>query len=529
MATHRRGRHERRSTRPSAGADDTAPEVDGELPEGWHLLRATDACVLVQSGGTPRGRPFTDAGEVPFLKIQNIVDQRVDFSSRRQFIPARVHTGELRRSIVRPGDVLMNIVGPPLGKIAIVPDEYSQWNINQAIVAFRTAKLLLPQFLYYLLCEGAEVRRIESEYRGSAGQVNISLSQARSFLFKVPPLAEQRRIVAKVEELLAHVNAARDHLARVPAILKRFRQSVLAAACSGRLTEEWRQANNGDSRTSLREIGERRRTEWLRAQMERGGKGKSAPPAPPDDEALPEIPTPWSWASADSVCSQITDGEHIQHRYHSVGRPMLTATHVRDGFVAFKDFGLISDSDFKRCLERCAPRTGDILIVSVGATTGRSAIVQREPAFAIVRSVLMLRPLIDPRFLLRWTQSSWCCRWMTEASGASAQPHFYIADAKRMPVPLAPPDEQHEIVRRVDALFALADSIEQRVAAAAARTDRLTQAILAKAFRGELVPTEAELSRQGGRDQEPVPRCDQEHSGVVGRIHGAYERRDGDE
>ena len=183
---------------------------------------------------------------------------------------------------------------------------------------------------------------------------------------------------------------------------------------------------------------------------------------------------------------------------------MITATHVRDGLVEFKDVGLISEEDFRRCLERCAPTKDDILIVSVGATTGRAAIVPDCQPFAMVRSVLMLRPLIKPKFLLRWIQSRWCQTWISQASGASAQPHFYIHDNKRMPVPLPSTSEQAEIVKRVDALFSLADTIEGHFNVATLRSDKLTQSILAKAFRGELVPTEAELARREGREYEPA-------------------------
>jgi type I restriction enzyme S subunit len=93
---------------------------------------------------------------------------------------------------------------------------------------------------------------------------------------------------------------------------------------------------------------------------------------------------------------------------------------------------------------------------------------------------------------------------MTQASGASAQPHLYIKDTKRMPVPIPPLPEQYEIVHRVEALFKLADMIEKRVESATKRADKLTQAILAKAFRGELVPTEAELASREGRGYEPA-------------------------
>ncbi|HEU4388396.1 MAG TPA: restriction endonuclease subunit S [Blastocatellia bacterium] len=161
-----------------------------------------------------------------------------------------------------------------------------------------------------------------------------------------------------------------------------------------------------------------------------------------------------------------------------------------------------------------------MLIVSVGATTGRAAIVERCPPFAIVRSVLLLKPLVHSLYLLRWIQSPWCFAWMTQASGASAQPHLYIKDTKRMPVPIAPVAEQREIVRRVESLLTVADMIEARYPKAQSQVAKLTQSILAKAFRGELVPTEAELARREGRAYEPASvllervRREQENSPV---------------
>jgi type I restriction enzyme S subunit len=320
----------------------------------------------------------------------------------------------------------------------------------------------------------------------------------------IPPLQEQRRIVAAVETLLARGDATRDRLVRVPEVLQRFRQSVLAAAYSGRLTEAWRESAHPftDVTAYLKEVAVIRRRAFDESARARGGRRKYPVPDAAQADDLPAIPPQWQWQSADAVCSQITDGEHIQPRYQSVGRPMLTATHVRNGYVEFSNFGLISEKDFKLCLQRCAPSQNDLLIVSVGATTGRAALVDACPPFAIVRSVLLLRPLMDPKFLLRWVQSPWCFRWMTNASGASAQPHLYIGDTKRMPVPIPPPEEQAEIVRRVEALFSTTDEINKRVAASISKVSGLPQSILARAFSGELTPTEAELARLEGRPYE---------------------------
>jgi type I restriction enzyme S subunit len=137
----------------------------------------------------------------------------------------------------------MNIVGPPLGKVAIVGEQYLEWNINQALVLFRPKDLLLNKYLYYYLVEGEFVRYILHETKGTVGQVNISLSQCRQCEIPLPPLNEQRRIVEKIEALTARSRKAREAIEAIPELLDQFRQSVLAAAFRGDLTADWREQN----------------------------------------------------------------------------------------------------------------------------------------------------------------------------------------------------------------------------------------------------------------------------------------------
>ncbi|MBK8222836.1 MAG: restriction endonuclease subunit S [Candidatus Obscuribacter sp.] len=165
----------------------------------WTFEKASSLCTKVQSGKTPK-EGFTDTPGVPFLKVYNIVRQELDFEYRPQFIPTALHKGQMNNSCVFPGDVLMNIVGPPLGKVAIVPNTYPEWNINQALTAFRPSARCTSKWLYLCLCSGLTIRGIYT--RGTAGQDNISLTQCREMIISLPPLAEQHRIVAKVDELM---------------------------------------------------------------------------------------------------------------------------------------------------------------------------------------------------------------------------------------------------------------------------------------------------------------------------------------
>jgi type I restriction enzyme, S subunit len=202
--------------------------------EEWRVAKAADACDCVQNGSTPRGKPFLAEG-IPFIKIYNIVDQKLVFDQRPQFVSREVHKGELKRACARPGDILMNIVGPPLGKVAIVPDTYPEWSINQALTMFRPGKNLAGTYLYYVLCSGIPYADILMETRGSAGQSNISLSQCRQMELPIAPLDEQQEIVRRVQTLFALADKIESRLRAATARVEKITQSILAKAFRGEL------------------------------------------------------------------------------------------------------------------------------------------------------------------------------------------------------------------------------------------------------------------------------------------------------
>lgn len=170
------------------------------LANGWCFVRLDDICTGITSGSTPPKDKFIESEGVPYLKVYNIRNQKIDFSYKEQFVDSAHHTTKLTRSILYPGDVVMNIVGPPLGKIAIIPDSYPEWNCNQAIVVFRPIESLLNKYIYTYLTAGLFLQSIE--LIGTAGQDNISVTKSRSIVMPMPPLEEQHRIFARVEELM---------------------------------------------------------------------------------------------------------------------------------------------------------------------------------------------------------------------------------------------------------------------------------------------------------------------------------------
>ncbi|UQA51421.1 restriction endonuclease subunit S [Vibrio sp. ED002] len=209
------------------------------LPQSWQIKAANEVCTKVQSGSTPRNDPFNQDGTVPFLKVYNIVNQKIDFDYKPQFVTTDTHQDKLKRSIAYPGDVLMNIVGPPLGKVAILTDQYPEWNLNQAITLFRANdELLINKYLYFVLCEGALVRDVMPETKGSVGQVNISLTQCRESKVPLPPLGEQKEIVRLVEQYFTFADTIEAQVKRAQARVDNLTQSILAKAFRGELVEQ---------------------------------------------------------------------------------------------------------------------------------------------------------------------------------------------------------------------------------------------------------------------------------------------------
>ncbi len=205
------------------------------LPEGWTWASAEQLCSTVASGSTPSAdQLFQRDGEVPFIKVYNLTfGGPLDFSVKPTFISRIVHEGRLGRSKAFAGDVLTNIVGPPLGKVSIVPDRFPEWNINQAIVVFRPTGAIFNRLLAFWLRSEAVLARLDCTAKATAGQFNIQVTTCRKLALPVPPLAEQARIVAEVERRLSVVEELEAVVFANLQRALRLRQSILQKAFSG--------------------------------------------------------------------------------------------------------------------------------------------------------------------------------------------------------------------------------------------------------------------------------------------------------
>ena len=163
--------------------------------------RLEELCDFITKGTTPKkDKMSSNEGEIPFIKVYNLTfDNTLDFTIDPTFVDRETHTGFLARSIVHPGDVLMNIVGPPMGKVSIVPDTYPEWNINQAIARFRCHKELDNKYLAYFLGYGGTVEKMKKKAKATAGQFNLTLEICRDITIPLPDIESQKKMVLEIE------------------------------------------------------------------------------------------------------------------------------------------------------------------------------------------------------------------------------------------------------------------------------------------------------------------------------------------
>ena len=213
-----------------------ANEMPFEVPESWKWC-IVDDFAYVASGSTPSKDSFVEKG-VPYIKMYNLRNQKIDFDFHPQYVKREVHEGKLQRSKTEVGDLIMNIVGPPLGKLAIIPPSLPESNFNQAAVLIRPYfyKDVLVKYLFYYLSEMSEINSIST--KGSAGQVNISLTQSQNMRIALPPLEEQKRIISTVENLFQIVDIIDNGSIDISMAINKVKAQILDLAIHGKLVSQ---------------------------------------------------------------------------------------------------------------------------------------------------------------------------------------------------------------------------------------------------------------------------------------------------
>lgn len=464
----------------------TVTLIDNGLPEGWESTSLKTVATLKKGKKPYKVDKTTWPGAVPYIDIEAFEKGNI-----------RRYADQESSALVNEGDIIVVWDGARCGHVGKAPERGALGSTLGTIQPI----LVYPDYILRFLQLSYET--INTNPRG-IGIPHVEPELFWNLEIPLAPLAEQKRIVAKVEELLTRVNATKERLAKVAMILKRFRQAVLVAACSGRLTADWGEKNLDIEPASelLKRIQQDRKKPkkpYLNRTSEEG-------------DIYFDIPVSWSFCFFEDICS---DKPHAikagpfgssltKSCYSPSGYKIYGQEQVIRGDANYGDY-YIDEKKFLE-LKSCEVEARDLLISLVG-TIGKVLIIPDKFEKGIINPRLVkvsLHSEISPKYIAKYLGSPLAINMFKRDSHGGTMEILNLKMIKELPIPLPPVNEQHEIVRRVEAMFKLADAVEKRVAAATVRTEKLAQAILAKAFRGELVTTEAELSRREGRSYEPA-------------------------
>jgi len=462
-------------------------EEQYELPEGWEGV-TLDSVLESHRGGV--WGPDAENGEgYPVLRSTNMRGSRLDFSEVARCL---ISEDVAKAAALQAGDIIVSkssgsphLVGLP-ALFEKSPDGQTYLCSNFTMRLRPDSERIRPKYLFHFLAGAKAEADRRNMAQDTTGLRNLKTSEYLAQELPLPPLPEQTRIVAKIERLFEQSRTAREALDGVPALMKRFRQSVLASAFRGELTE--RDPASRDEPASV--LLERIRAE-RRALAKSKGSKKYVEPEPPDTSDLTELPDGWVWASVADAIDLLQYGTSVKcDADEKSGVPVLRMGNIQAGQIDFRDLKFIDPS--KDDIPKYLLQEGDILINRTNSPelVGKAALFEGQDRYVFASYLIRLRAnseVVLPRYLVSVINSEIGRRHVAKVKHQVAgQANINSQNIREMPVPLAPLAEQRRIVAKVEALFAQADAVERAVEVARRRAEKVDQAILARAFRGEL-------------------------------------------
>ncbi len=476
------------------------------LPSGWLTVSLETVILRHLGGGTPSKTNFDYwGGNIRWASVKDVgktkfIDDTID----------RITEAGLQNSSSNliPAGNLIVVTRMGLGQLSINRVDVA---INQDLRALFLSRNVAIDYVYnFFLTQSIEGTGLTVK--------GIKLEELLAMPFPLPPLAEQHRIVAKVEALMALLDrleaaqaareetrtrltaatlsrlteaeadtltAARFALQTLPALtthevqIKTLRQTILNLAVRGKLVEQ--DAHDEPPAVLLKRIADDIRqfasSHRLRTSITSNSLS-SVDPYP--------LPENWTWATLSALCRVITDGDHQPPPRSEDGVAFLTIGNVTTGRLVFDDCRRVPHEYFEGLASYRVPRKGDLLYTVVGATFGRPVIVDTDEPFCVQRHVAIIKPSehLSLPYLHGALSSPFVYEQASKSTTGTAQPTIALAPLRQFAIPLPPLAEQHRIVAKVEELMSLCDRLETALREAAITRARLLDATLREALAG---------------------------------------------
>ena len=413
------------------------------IPENW-VWTKMGTVTDINMGQSPAGiYTNTDSNGLPLVGGPTDMGDVYPTTGRYTSKPAKS---------CRDGDIIIS-VRATIGKLNIADREYC---LGRGVAGIRGNGINQNFIKRYLqTCTQSLVER------GTGTTfLQVSKRDISTLTFPLPPLPEQQRIAKHLESLLGKIKEAKALLDEVPEILQNFRQTVLASACSGRLTADWR-----------------REKFTMVSTPEEVGHHLGMVPA--DEQPYP-VPEKWVWTRLDRAFNEVKD-KTIPTQETNLS--FIGLEHLKSGGGII---GIGNSKDVKST--KTVFNTGDVLYGKLRPYLNKHALVNFSGVASTDILVFRSKGILDPRLLDNYLGLLHVVAYAQSNSKGINLPRVSPQVIKSLPVPLPPLPEQHEIVRRVESLFNKSDNLEAQYKEAMGLIETLPEIILSKAFRGELVP-----------------------------------------
>jgi type I restriction enzyme, S subunit len=353
-------------------------------------------------------------------------------------------------------------------------------------------QIIPNKFLFYHFLRRDIRRDAQMHMSGSAGQLRVPSKYMEQILIPLPPVAEQLRIISKLEELFTKLDAGIDSINKIKLLHKSYKQSLLDAASIGKLTQRWRREN--DTRKTTQEVLEA----WKKSRKEKHERDvtlylKSKPVVQklPKIEITPEndsLPDSWFAATLESACTFIIDCPHSTPEFTDDGEYCIDTTCIEPSHIIWSRARKVSKVDYLKRISRMIPIEDDILFSREG-TIGTVVRVPKEVKICLGQRIMMFRfsPFVIPAYAEIFMQSRKFIEQYKPLILGTSSPHLNVKDIKKLIIFIPPLKEQHKIVEIVESILSILENNETITGHALEQTERLRQSILKKAFEGSLV------------------------------------------
>lgn len=464
-----------------------------ELPKGWERTNLSK----VVAYSTEKAEPDS-FGDTKYIGLEHI-----ERDSNTLTGTGDVSGVKSTKSRFRAGDVLYGKLRPYLNKV-VRPDFDGICSTD--ILVYPQTEALDNGLLLHFLSRASTVEYATQNAKG-INLPRISPKTLGEIDLPLPPLPEQRRIVAKIEALQERSRSARESLQAIKPLLETFRRSVLASAFRGDLTADWRVQHPDVEPASelLNRIRVERRQRWEEAELAKyEAKGKKPPKGwkdkrykeaeAVDTKLTHDLPSGWCWATIDttSFVTKLAGFEFTKFVNYDDDGDLAVIKAENAGPLGFRrtNFSRIHSSTVAN-LTRSQIVAGDVLMVFVGAGVAQVACVPDDQPYFLGPNIAMIRiesSYLRPKYLEHFLRSPVGFNLAMSFTKAVAQPSLSMGTIRKIPVPIPPMEEQKKIEALVEATIERVVEVEAAFAESQSQIDTLDQSILAKAFRGELVP-----------------------------------------